>query len=603
MLLPALLLCLPMQAPAPVPQKAIDAAIDRGVEYLISEQELDGSWRFHVGRHGSGITGYCVYTLLKADIEPDHQAVQRGLAYLDAWEGRTTYEVATMILAYAYADPDRYAGRLQQLADTLIGWNKGSWDYPGTHHDLSNTHFGTLGLRAAAHSGVEISDKVWERIGKSLAGWQESYGGIPYIRGRKSTLSMTAAGVGVACIVREAMKKSEKPSRRGISQMDTVISRGLRWLNEQDSLPHPEWKGNIDARRWDYYYLYGLQRVGVLTPVTEIAGKDWYQEGARWLVKKQGGKGQWGSPNGEPQPNTCHAILFLKRASAPVTGEIKSKRRVVRVEDPDAEVQFIVAGQAPLRMWIQSIHPLVHESWEWPDETDKGLRVRKVEYLSGDRVLASVVGNPAAPVKNGTYAAEVTFNEPGDYPIRVRVYLEPPPGDREDAPFVDSPELTVPVVIGLQDWMGEHNKDLALNTLPGLKAKVSASSTFGDNWKAAFVMDGMQGQGWLCAKDDAEPLLEIELKKALSTDVIVLSHAVQSPKNRGELGRAQKVRIRINKRKAFEVEMVMEPNRKTRVELPRTERIRYLAIELLDILPGNKQGKAAGLMEIELQKH
>ena len=609
MLLPALILCLTAQDPAPVdpvpagpvPQKAIDEAIDRGAAFLISQQELDGSWRFHVERHGAGITGYCVYTLLKAGIEPEHSSVQRGLAYLDAWGGFTTYEVATMILAYAYSDPLLYAERIQELTDKLIDWNRGHWDYPGTHQDLSNTHFGALGLRAARHAGAEVPDKIWIRIGKALAGWQENYGGLPYKPGAKATLSMTAAGVGVACIVRENLYHSKKPPKQEISLMDRVISRGLSWLDDQDSLPHSEWKGNA-ARRWDYYYLYGLQRVGVLSPVTEIAGKDWYQEGARWLIQKQKAEGQWGTPNGEPQPNTCHAILFLARASAPVTGESKGHRRVVRVEDPEADVSFIISGEGPARMWIQGVNELVRDSWEWPEESGKGLRIKRVEYLSGEKVLATVPGDPETPEPNPTFAAQVEFDQAGEHQIVCRIYLAPPPGDLEADPMVESPALTLKVEGGMQPWMAAHVQDLKLNLLAGNKCKVSASSTFGDKWKPEYAMDGIQGRGWLCKADDTEPLLEFALKKPLSTDVIVLSHAVQPPKSRGELGRAQKVRISINKRKGFEAEMIMDQNHKTRIELPRTERIRRLSIELLNILPGSKHGQAAGLMEVELQQ-
>ncbi|MDF1839330.1 MAG: hypothetical protein P1V35_15790, partial [Planctomycetota bacterium] len=291
----------------PVPQKAIDAAIDRGVAYLVKEQDMDGSWRFDSPTHRAGITGFCVYTLLKGGLSKNHQAVQRGLRFLDVVEATTTYETACMVLAYSEADAQHYRERMQELTDQLVDWNEGAWAYPTSVLDVSNTHFGTLALHHARQDGLTIPDKVWKRIGKVMAQWQEKDGGIPYRPKGKVSSSMTAAGVGVACMVRAAARELGKSQRVLVKDMDGVIASGLEWFDIHYNVNQEPWPGNETSRRWDYYFLYALQRVGMLAPAKTMADSDWYQDGARWLLKKQEDNGCWSTAYGEKQPNTCLA--------------------------------------------------------------------------------------------------------------------------------------------------------------------------------------------------------------------------------------------------------------------------------------------------------
>jgi hypothetical protein len=88
------------------------------------------------------------------------------------------------------------------------------------------------------------------------------------------------------------------------------------------------------AHLWQYYWLYGLERAGVLAGVTHVGNHDWYLEGARYLLEARRDDGSWiGGPALEggaredgvgpdaPTANlldTCFALLFLKRATSKV---------------------------------------------------------------------------------------------------------------------------------------------------------------------------------------------------------------------------------------------------------------------------------------------
>src|SRR5262249_54493676 len=66
------------------------------------------------------------------------------------------------------------------------------------------------------------------------------------------------------------------------------------------------------------YFLWSVERVGVLYNLRTIGGKDWYRWGADLLVKHQGADGSWacgGYWGSSHHVDTSFALLFLKRAN------------------------------------------------------------------------------------------------------------------------------------------------------------------------------------------------------------------------------------------------------------------------------------------------
>jgi Mg-chelatase subunit ChlD len=83
------------------------------------------------------------------------------------------------------------------------------------------------------------------------------------------------------------------------------------------------------SRSFHHYYLYGLERVGVLAGTEFIGEHEWYPLGARHLVRTQGATGSWGA---DPFVDTCYSVLFLRRATLPLETEAPALLSAVRDE-------------------------------------------------------------------------------------------------------------------------------------------------------------------------------------------------------------------------------------------------------------------------------
>ena len=98
---------------------------------------------------------------------------------------------------------------------------------------------------------------------------------------------------------------------------------GLAWLGSHFAVADNPGRG----KDWLLYYLYGIERAGVLYGTEKIGDHDWYLEGAKHLLDTQGGDGSWKVSGGEhPTWDTCFAILFLKKATKPLVASTDGKR-------------------------------------------------------------------------------------------------------------------------------------------------------------------------------------------------------------------------------------------------------------------------------------
>jgi hypothetical protein len=119
---------------------------------------------------------------------------------------------------------------------------------------------------------------------------------------------------------------------------DEAIARALQALGgyledarDKQSARLPAPKGALNL-----YFVWSVERVGVLYGLKTIGGKDWYCWGVEHLLPTQREDGSWfgnGYLGSSPTIDTSFALLFLKRADLmPGLGEKLQQR--LKISDP-----------------------------------------------------------------------------------------------------------------------------------------------------------------------------------------------------------------------------------------------------------------------------
>ena len=238
------------------------------------------------------------------------------------------------------------------------GWRYGSkvGRYSGARvndadYDHSNTQYALLGLKSASRCGVEVDADVYLKALRHLIeaqqpdgpevprvafgeqgttfadardrarGWgyftlENERDGGPLRRARASKSpaygSMTAGSLGAVVICRSELLGRPGYPRSLDAEAETAIWDGIAWLGRNFSVSaNPHFQG------WHLYYLYALERAGVLAGVDWMGEHDWYLKGAEHLLGAQQADGSWRDA-GSDLVNTCFALLFLKRGTLPV---------------------------------------------------------------------------------------------------------------------------------------------------------------------------------------------------------------------------------------------------------------------------------------------
>lgn len=256
------------------------------------------------------------------------------------------------MLLEALGDP-RDRPCLSKIANYLLAQQKphGGWYYPGQsdiYGDTSISQYGMLGLWAARRAGVTIPTATWEQAARWHQKTQNPDGGAGYhpaANGSTETKpTMTAAAGGSLHVARlmlfgttaSGKRKAQKvsngkrfgvlepvrpdlppeevapanlvrPTELDLNALDSSIDRNFNAIEKLAVRGLPP--------DWTCYYLYAIERFAALSNRQEIAGVDWYDAGARWLIQHQASDGSWRDSSGS-SPATSLSILFLGRATA-----------------------------------------------------------------------------------------------------------------------------------------------------------------------------------------------------------------------------------------------------------------------------------------------
>jgi hypothetical protein len=367
-----LALLLPQARPAAPPKvdpARVDAAIRKGAEFLKSRPDF--------GVKKSRRDELVLLTLLHAGVPESDPKFRELLARILETPLERTYNAALQAMILEELDRVKYQTRIWQCAQFLVDnqCRNGQWSYgkptahvdevptgtpvrsdtasggkargkvrdfepPGARQkpkvvrklpvtqkrtgpdggDNSNTQYAALGLRACHDAGIvfpkdviALARKWWVESQHDPEDPKEAYPARGWSYDEKGDFhpygSMTAGAAGGLLICDYILEENWKHDR--------AAQAGLAWIAKRFTVaenPGPPEKHGGGLNH--YYYLYALERLGVLASTEFFGPHEWYPAGAELLLGAQQADGSWKVD--DEICDTCYAILFLRRATRPL---------------------------------------------------------------------------------------------------------------------------------------------------------------------------------------------------------------------------------------------------------------------------------------------
>lgn len=320
-------------------REQIHVAIRRGVAHLRRFQKADGSFDENPGH-----TTLAGLALRHAAIPDGVEGSRKAIEWLRKAGKRkpvmTTYGVGllAMLLTADNCHPEWNQSLHARFAKGPRK-DKGYWGYkPSGGYpppNLSTAQFACLGLWAGERAGAKSATKAWRRHLDALLLAQQPDGSWGYSPGRAAGSphawglgypTGTYMGIANLALAAEALREElrENPRLWSRTLLASAIARAalrrhVAW--EFDSTVLPVTFGSL----FPYYRLYAIEKACIFLDLEDVAGRRWYEEGARTLLANQQASGAWrsGAPaswgftaadKGSPI-DTSFALLFLLRAS------------------------------------------------------------------------------------------------------------------------------------------------------------------------------------------------------------------------------------------------------------------------------------------------
>ena len=309
---------------------AVAGAIRRAQEFLWSKQNAGGHWDpFGANeKYEDGPTALATYALLASGVSATEPRMIKALDWLAAQKTEMTYCLGLRCNAWVLANRqtnNRYRPQLRQDVKLLLaGQRNGGYGYkclpegkPG-RADNSNSQYGVLGVWAAVLANEEVPNAYWQSV---LDHWKEcqcSDGGWGYgaNANQHSTATMTAGGLATLFVCFDNLLYA-KFTRCKVDFDFKQLDKGLDWMAGNFANVVKGSGGGKIGLGDIYYFLYGIERVGLACGYKYFGSADWYKLGAERLLAAQQPNGAWKGKWNEVI-STSLATLFLVRGQHPV---------------------------------------------------------------------------------------------------------------------------------------------------------------------------------------------------------------------------------------------------------------------------------------------
>ena len=383
-------------------------------------------------RQGGGYTALTVLALLYAGESYQNPRLRDAVDYLEEFTMQGTYAVSIRAAVWARL-PEKYRHKLGADVQWLLdGFNErsGGWGYVQNEriktYDNSLRQFGALALWEAAKRGGKINPKIWMHIENGLFSTQNPDGGWNYTpRSLITSGSMTTAGLATLFITQDYLHAEESLEITDhVGEHQKAIARGLKWLDENFSPTL-----NPGILHSYYYYMYGIERVGLASGIKYFGEIDWFRAGATELINRLchwdpktrsmtvhnvvGGKGRLRVK----VRYLDFGLMFLSRGRVPVAMN-KLRDPTMAWNNRPRDVANLAArislnSETPVNWQIVDIHvepeqwldaPLIYlasdNALSWHDEDSRSVRsyVRKMRSYEKKRATGEIEADTPPPV-------------------------------------------------------------------------------------------------------------------------------------------------------------------------------------------------------------
>jgi hypothetical protein len=288
----------------PIPA-AVENIYTRGLRYLATNQQDDGSWLNGVGSE-PGVVGLAIMAFLAHGEDPNHgpyaKNIKKGVDFIlkqqqkgNGYIGTSMYShgFATLALAETYGmyQDERIAPALKKAVDLIISAQKrnpkGAWRYSpeDTQADTSVAGCQIVALYAARNAGIPVPDAALEKGLKYMRKCRGQDGGYGYQSPSGDKPTLTAIGLLCESLAKQHETKLFKASAK-------YLAKNL----------------NFRERTYAYYFEYYMAQA--LFHSDEEVWEEWNVKNTRYLATIQGPNGAFPGNRGEAF-STAGALLSL----------------------------------------------------------------------------------------------------------------------------------------------------------------------------------------------------------------------------------------------------------------------------------------------------
>ncbi|MEZ0230013.1 MAG: hypothetical protein ACAI25_15420, partial [Planctomycetota bacterium] len=133
---------------------------------------------------------------------------------------------------------------------------------------------------------------------------------------KKVTGSMTTSGLAALLICKAQLDGTAVYEKSLKGPINKALRDAAAWIATNYAVDK-----NPGSNGHHYYYMYGLERGGMIGLIPKFGEHDWYKDGTVMFLRAQKSDGSWDAGmtgTSGPVPDTAFALLFLSKGTTPV---------------------------------------------------------------------------------------------------------------------------------------------------------------------------------------------------------------------------------------------------------------------------------------------